>query len=124
MNFHHLPRIYFLHILKCAGTSFRLWLNDLFDTAEFLDAHQPQDLERMSRNGLPDRLFYSGHFGWRLMELADEAEIAVIPITILRRPDAMYRSLWRYIPRLPEREAQKYGPTCTPQGQAPHAPVL
>lgn len=107
---HHLPSIYFLHIPKSAGSSFRSWLEDLFAIDGRLPADHLPELEAATANGLPAYQFYSGHFGWRLMELAEGSLLPVSAVTILREPLSLYSSGWTFASAIAEEDAQKLGP--------------
>lgn len=105
----HLPGIYFLHIPKTAGTSFRLWLHRLFDVDDFLPIDHLNELEELEPKSLKRKRFASGHFGWRLMELSKTASASFDPVTILREPVDHVLSGFRYTTDITEDDIAKLG---------------
>lgn len=105
----HIPDLYFLHIPKTAGTSFRLWLHRLFDVDDFLPIDHLNELEEIDLKCLKRKRFASGHFGWRLLELSEMARTTFDPVTILREPaDHAYSGL-RYANAIPDEDIAKLG---------------
>jgi hypothetical protein len=105
----HLPEIYFLHIPKTAGTSFRLWLHRLFDVDDLLPIDHLNELEELELKSLKRKRFASGHFGWRLMELSKTARASFDPVTILREPVDHVLSGLRYTTDIAEDDIAKLG---------------
>ena len=118
MHCHHTPKLYFLHIPKAAGTSFRTWLLDLFDLGDFLPIDHLSELEACGPSAIANHRLFSGHFGWRLMELAEQLGEHVVPITMLRQPVALYGSGWSYAPRISEDDLAKLQPEAREQAQS------
>jgi hypothetical protein len=105
----HIPDLYFLHIPKTAGTSFRLWLHRLFDVNDFLPIDHLNELEELAPKSLKRKSFASGHFGWRLMELAESVGASFDPVTILREPVDHILSGFRYTTDIAEDDIAKLG---------------
>lgn len=101
-----LPDLYFLHIPKTAGTSFRLWLERLYAVGDFLPIDHLAQLEKIDRTELKKRRLASGHFGWRLLEIAESVDARFEPITVLREPVAQTLSLYRYATDIGEEDFQ------------------
>ncbi len=98
MKINHLPSLYFLHIPKTAGTSFRLWLTRLFKIDEVLDIHHLAELENVDDETLKAHRFFSGHFGWRMMERAKSMGLSCEVVTIFREPSEVYLSGLNHTP--------------------------
>jgi hypothetical protein len=105
----HVPDLYFLHIPKAAGTSFRLWLHRLFAVDDILPVDHLNQLESLDTRHLKRNHFASGHFGWRLMELSKAAGTAFDPVTILREPVDHVLSGFRYTTDLTEDDLARLG---------------
>jgi hypothetical protein len=101
MKLNHLPALYFLHIPKTAGTSFRFWLMRLFKVEDTLDIHHLPELENVKDETLKQHQFFSGHFGWRMMERAKTIGKKCDALTVLRDPSDVYKSWLKYMPDLP-----------------------
>ncbi len=76
-------KLYFLHIPKTAGNSFRYWLWDAFFVDDFLEYYHVPDLAAPNFSQLHQAWLYSGHFGFRLWELMPSPPIT---LTVLRKP--------------------------------------
>lgn len=103
----HLPKLYFLHIPKTAGTTFRDWLQPFFREQEQLRAEHLIDLEGLDPNQLSNFRFASGHFGWRLMEMSDRGQSFFEAITVLRDPIELALSGMRYIDKVPTEDLSR-----------------
>lgn len=123
MLHHHLPKLYFLHIPKAAGTSFRLWLAGLFGVGDQLPAEHLPELEILGPHALAGYHLYSGHFGWRLMEMAEATGEPIVPITILREPGALYGSGWNYASGVADEDIDRLGEQAGRQAKATRALV-
>lgn len=103
----HLPRLYFLHIPKTAGTTVRDWLQPLFREREQLPAEHLADLDKIDPDQLHEFCFAAGHFGWRLMEISDRCGAGFEAITVLRDPIELALSGMRYVNEVPAEDLSK-----------------
>jgi hypothetical protein len=104
-----MPSLYFLHIPKTAGTSFRLWLSRYFHAEKMLMIDHLAELEATSDATLRKHDFYSGHFGWRMMERAAAAKIDCQAVTILREPTATILSGLSFLKQITEDDIMRSG---------------
>jgi hypothetical protein len=91
---------YFLHIHKCAGTSIRLLMDNMYEAGEIMSPHAgkyyPEDLQDTDFNST--YAFYRGHFRWVVPSVLPEAQLSVV--TILRDPVDRILSLFYYLKQL------------------------
>lgn len=89
----HLDRLCFVHIPKTAGTSLRLWLEDLFDVAACCPYYHPYEFSNCNPDELANYQFFSGHFGWEFAKSLSPS----CAITFLRDPADRTLSALRYL---------------------------
>jgi hypothetical protein len=104
MLLNHLPPLYFLHIPKTAGTSFRQWLSELFAESSILPISHLAELETTSDAALRATRFASGHFGWQFMERSEAAGLHFEVITVLRNPVDMQMSGLSYVGQITDED--------------------
>ncbi|MGE0700211.1 MAG: hypothetical protein AB7O57_14030 [Hyphomicrobiaceae bacterium] len=109
MHLNHLGRIYFNHIPKTAGTSFRIWLERLFEGDAMLPIDHLAELEKTKTSAIAEKRLLSGHFGWRMVELASHAGLDIEPITLLREPLLQYASGREFVGQLTEADLSRAG---------------
>lgn len=89
----HLGRLCFLHIPKAAGTSLRLWLEDLFDVAACCPYYHPYEFAQRDQSEIANYEIFSGHFGWEFAKTLSSP----CAITLLRDPADRTLSALRYL---------------------------
>ena len=87
-----IPSLYFLHIPKTAGTSLRCWLQDLYRADEWLPCSVLDEVQKHSIESINAHRFYSGHFGWKIMDYLDHP---LSTLTWLRDP--VHRTISNYV---------------------------
>ncbi len=103
----HLGRLYFLHIPKAAGTSLRLWLEEMFDVERCCPYLHPFDIPQDGGGILDRHHFFSGHHRWWFAEHWG-AHLDFDVITFLRRPIVRSMSGLRHLRALSREEAASY----------------
>ena len=78
-----LPRVYFCHIPKTAGSAFGGWLRKQYPEADCIPVYLLEDLHRMSLEELRSYRCYSGHFGTALQSIWSAP---VSMVTLVRHP--------------------------------------
>ena len=96
MYVNYLPAIYFLHIPKTAGTSFRIWLESKIPPGRNIEAWHLVDLDALPDATIVNGRLAAGHFGWRFMERAGALGVSYEPITFLRDPVELALSGMKY----------------------------
>ena len=91
--------LYFLHIPKTAGTSFRAFLDNHYHSYRHYPGSVLGELAQEKREALNRYELFSGHFGWFLHGLVSKK---VTTITMLRDPIARTLSQYKHIKRGPE----------------------
>lgn len=109
-SWHHLPDLYFLHIPKTAGTSLRVWAEQLFPADAILPAFHLHAMEELPDETIRASRFASGHFGWRFVERAGALGRPPAVFTFLRETLAMRMSTLSYAASVPEEELEKQPP--------------
>jgi hypothetical protein len=91
--------LFFVHIPKCAGSSFRQVLKRWFGAeALFLDTHDPEELARAVEGlGAPPRAI-AGHMPFGL---AQGLPLRPCYVTLVRHPLDRFVSVWRHARRTP-----------------------
>jgi hypothetical protein len=88
--------LYFLHIAKTGGMTFRSILSKYFQPGEICQEFLIQDLLRLPLEGLGRYRFFYGHFGYNLQQLLPKKPVYV---TLLREPLARSISLYLHVCR-------------------------
>lgn len=89
--------IYFLHIPKCAGTTFRTWLENNYHKDETIGFWNDISVTKTPPSVLKSKRCISSHSGWGLMEhLADTHRV----VTVLRDPIERTISSYRFIQQI------------------------
>ncbi len=91
-------KLYFLHVYKTAGTTFRMLLEDRFDRHEICPAHQIGELLRLPADRLVRYRLFWGHLGFKLADLMPEE---MIYLTLLRDPIEHVLSIYHAVRREP-----------------------
>ncbi|TWA77018.1 sulfotransferase family protein [Azospirillum brasilense] len=86
--------IYFLHIPKCAGTSFRTWMENNFHRDDILSLWDDVNISRIPPSVLRTKKCISSHSGWWPMDYLENTHRVV---TVLRDPVERTVSSYRYI---------------------------
>lgn len=91
-----LQPVYFLHVRKCAGTSIRLLMDNMYDASEIMSPYAgkyyPKDLTGEESNY--PHAFCRGHFRWMIPSLFPEVNWNIV--TVLRDPVDRMLSLFFY----------------------------
>ena len=101
-------RIYHLHIPKTAGTSFRIWLSDLFDQQACCPWFHHHELDARNNQSLHRYCFFSGHHGYPLVERLG-AIFPLATVTFLREPVRREYSEWNYIRNFTDEQIRRFG---------------
>ncbi|MBD1851582.1 sulfotransferase family 2 domain-containing protein [Leptolyngbya sp. FACHB-711] len=92
--------LYFSHIPKTAGMTFRTIVEDQFDDREICPATLNAQVAKIPKDQLKDYRLFRGHLGFiNIPELLPGKE--VVNVTILREPIARVISHYEYIRRMP-----------------------
>ncbi|MBN1814164.1 MAG: sulfotransferase family 2 domain-containing protein [Anaerolineae bacterium] len=104
------PPVYFIHIHKTAGTSFRQFLNLIYRTSRTLEVSETWQLQNLSLAQLKSFDCYLCHFGVSLYSLVDRDDLPCV--TILRDPvERLISELYYHqlcVKRSPHQYAQEY----------------
>ena len=107
-SLNHLSRLYFLHIPRTAGTSFRIWLEELFDSEQCCKHYHAFELDRLDLSDLQEYRFFAGHHGYALISrfgcCAD-----FCAVTLLREPVARELSQLKYLRAFDQAQIEAYG---------------
>jgi hypothetical protein len=91
-------KLYFLHIYKTAGTTFRALLESRFDPREVCPAHRIDELLRLPASSLGRYRLFWGHLGLKLTALMP---LELIHLTLLRDPVEHVLSIYHAVCREP-----------------------
>ncbi len=105
----HVERLYFLHIPKTAGTSVRMWLQQLFPDGQWLPIDHLPELERLSDDEICSYRFASGHFGWRYMERVADMGIDAAVVSFFRDPVEVFLSGWNFLDQVTDDIIERLG---------------
>ncbi|WP_246472552.1 sulfotransferase family 2 domain-containing protein [Azospirillum tabaci] len=86
--------IYFLHIPKCAGTTFRTWLENNFHCDDIVSLWDDINISKIPPSILRNKKCISSHSGWWPMDYLARTHRVV---TVLRDPTERTISSYRYI---------------------------
>jgi hypothetical protein len=90
--------LYFLHIPKTAGTTFRTLLESRFRPEEVCPVYGRPDLVDLAPGALDGYRLYRGHLGFLLPALVAQP---LTVLTLLREPVSLVVSMYHFVRRLP-----------------------